>query len=504
MKRYPAFVLILLLTGAIQAGDNKTGELRAKKIAPYLDGQTVAVFYVDLSKLDEVGTFKSVAKEAGVTDEEVQMLLPKLKQQFEAFGAAGIKEIYAVSSLADLPLEPLYLVVPVEPGKADQAIQLLKELSRGKEAKLLDGAVVVGRDNRLTKLPNNPPADLARAFAATADADAQAVFVLSPLLRKAIGEAVPPLPKELGGGGVQDVVAKFQWASAGIKIGPKLSVNMVIQAQDAEAAKSLHQFTTVGLKALEKAIQQEFPAPDLSKTFLPKQDNDRLVLSLDQSQLINPIGKMLMQARLAATRMQSSNNLKQIALAMHGYHDVSGAFPAAASYGKDGKPLLSWRVHILPYVDREGLYQLFKLDEPWDSPHNKALINQMPAVYRSPNSKAAPGKTNYVVPVGKGLIFFGKKGTKITTITDGTSNTIMTLEVDDDHAVTWTKPDDLQVDLKDPMKGLGKDHGRFTAGYADGSVHILTQKTAPEWMRALLTKSGGEAIPADLEVSPMK
>jgi len=98
-------------------------------------------------------------------------------------------------------------------------------------------------------------------------------------------------------------------------------------------------------------------------------------------------------ARESARRMQGSNNLKQQLLAMHNFHDTHNGFPAAYSTNKDGKPLLSWRVHILPYIEQQPLYNEFKLDEPWDSEHNKKLIAKMPQVFRSPNSTARPGMT---------------------------------------------------------------------------------------------------------------
>ena len=68
---------------------------------------------------------------------------------------------------------------------------------------------------------------------------------------------------------------------------------------------------------------------------------------------------------------------------MHNYREAHGRFPAPAIQGKDGKPLLSWRVAILPYLEEDGLYQSFKLDEPWDSPHNKPLLERMPRPLRS-------------------------------------------------------------------------------------------------------------------------
>src|SRR5262249_34008276 len=74
-----------------------------------------------------------------------------------------------------------------------------------------------------------------------------------------------------------------------------------------------------------------------------------------------------------ANRKQSQNNLKLIGLAFHNYLSTYGVFPASASFKKGKKPLLSWRVAILPFIEQEALYKKFKLDEPWDSPHNKKL-----------------------------------------------------------------------------------------------------------------------------------
>src|SRR5262249_30142494 len=98
-----------------------------------------------------------------------------------------------------------------------------------------------------------------------------------------------------------------------------------------------------------------------------------------------PFGSAFLGAKLkvqgAASRTRSANNLKQIGLAMHNYHDVNGAFPPAAVCDKTGKPMLSWRVLILPYIEQDALYKEFKLDEPWDSEHNKKLLAKMPKVY---------------------------------------------------------------------------------------------------------------------------
>jgi hypothetical protein len=104
-------------------------------------------------------------------------------------------------------------------------------------------------------------------------------------------------------------------------------------------------------------------------------------------------------------RLRVRRQLRQIALALHNYHDAVGTFPPPASSSRDGKPLLSWRVLILPYLEQDALYREFHLDEPWDSPHNKRLIDRMPAIYAPVIKKAPRGTTWLQFLVGPGAIF---------------------------------------------------------------------------------------------------
>ena len=150
-------------------------------------------------------------------------------------------------------------------------------------------------------------------------------------------------------------------------------------------------------------------------------------------------------------------------------------------------------------MDEDALYKEFHLDEPWDSEHNKKLIARMPEVYKSPKSKVSgEGKTNYLTVRGEKSVFPGKKAIGFAKIIpDGTSNTIMTVEVSDDRAVIWTKPDDFEYDQQDPMKGLvGLWPDGFIAGLADGSVRFVWSSIDPAVLKALFTRNGGEKIDA--------
>jgi hypothetical protein len=193
-------------------------------------------------------------------------------------------------------------------------------------------------------------------------------------------------------------------------------------------------------------------------------------------------------------RQRSIRNLMHLGLAMANYHDAHRHYPPAASVDKDGKPLLSWRVHVLPYLDQADLYRQFKLDEPWDSPHNKKLIEKMPDIFRVPTLRPLPKyTTTYLVPVGKETIFHDNKGTAIKEITDGTSRTVLIVEADADQAVIWTKPGDWQFDSKEPTRGLGKLRGDwFIAAFADASARQFNPEQDKRLLPAVFTRAGGE------------
>ena len=126
---------------------------------------------------------------------------------------------------------------------------------------------------------------------------------------------------------------------------------------------------------------------------------------------------------------------------------------------------MSWRVLILPYIEQDALYKEFHLDEPWDSPHNKALIDRIPPTYRCPagsRKRADLGKTTYLVPRGASTIFPGPEGVKIQKVTDGTSNTIFVVDAGNERAVPWTKPEDWEVDPGIDLKGIFGHHPEGT------------------------------------------
>jgi hypothetical protein len=226
-----------------------------------------------------------------------------------------------------------------------------------------------------------------------------------------------------------------------------------------------------------------------------------LVLSLVGSLMVTPllILALLLPAvqkvRQAANNQVSMNNLHQIGIAMHAYHNERNTLPPPAIYDRDGKPLLSWRVAILPYLENQDLYHRFKLDEPWDGPNNLPLIKEMPKVYLLP-AEQEPGATDtyYQVIVGKDTLFRGARGVRFFEIVDGTSNTILAVEAN--RAVPWTKPEDLTYEEGGPLPQLGTPRSpRFHVLFGDGSARSFTPgQLPPDTLKFMILRNDGNPI----------
>jgi Protein of unknown function (DUF1559) len=197
----------------------------------------------------------------------------------------------------------------------------------------------------------------------------------------------------------------------------------------------------------------------------------------------------------AAGRNRSQNNLKEIGLGILNYEDRLRHLPARAIFDASGKPLLSWRVELLPELGHKDLYDQFHLNEPWDSEHNRALIDKMPDVYKHPHFNER-GKTLYQAVVGPRFAFEGNQGTRLAGFLDGMSKTILVVEVAPSKAVPWAKPEDWTPDERNPMKDLGGLFAGdiFNALFADCHVDGISKSLNPTIFKAMLTRNGREKV----------
>lgn len=392
-----------------------------------------------------------------------------------------------------------------------------------------DGLLLVGSQRTLDRYTAESRGavrreDLAVALDEVRSSKPAIAVVLSPGqdARRVIRELWPSMKKPweaLTG----DLIADARHASATLSLDP-LELRLSVTGQDADAAPQWKQLALAGVSMLDGLLtpwrDAGNEATPLSRAFPPKVDGPSVGLTIRSGspvadELLGVVLPSAYHQAVEQTLMQKRiQKVKNLSFAMHSYHDRSGSFPAmAAVRDPDGKPLLSWRVALLPYLEAGGgdLWRRFKLDEPWDSPHNLDLVKEMPDVFCNPGRPDLnrQGFTVYQVPVGPRTIFpvapdaelvqKGEatlaKGLAFRDVTDGTSNTLVIVEVAPEHAVPWTKPADWQVDEADPLAML-RQQGRssFAAARADGSVKPVPIEVPPAELLKALTRNGEENL----------
>ncbi len=333
-------------------------------------------------------------------------------------------------------------------------------------------------------------------------------------------QEAPPMPPALEG--LKGLPADVDSVKAWVNFSEGLKLSCVLSTTDEDAAgrtaaaltEALNFGQQTAMQEMEKSMAGDDPVQQATLAYArrvagsyfseiqPNVSGTDVVIEanlIDSSMVGGPVAIALLlpavqQAREAARRTQDKNSLKMIGLAMHNSHDVNEKFPARASYDESGNPLLSWRVHLLPFLDQNELYEQFHLDEPWDSEHNLTLVQRIPEVYQS-KSFNDPEKTVFLTADGVGTMMDGTEGTSIRDVTDGTSNTILVMEVNPENAVIWTKPEDLPFDPENPAAGLGEIRPQgFQAVFTDGSVRIIPISIADKILRNLIIRNDGNVI----------
>ena len=210
------------------------------------------------------------------------------------------------------------------------------------------------------------------------------------------------------------------------------------------------------------------------------------------------------------TTQEDINKLQSLMLACHNFHDSNKCFPQAYSKDETGKPLLSWRVHLLPFMDQDELYKKFKLDEPWDSEHNIKLLDQMPGVFKAATVEKPllNGHTLFVAPFS-GNTAISNSQVKLEEIYDGSSNTAGIVMARPQKSVPWTAPQDIEIsnetDFPSVLHNLVSDTktGVTAAAFCDASVHILPLNNKVDFFH-LCTINDGVLLGDDFTPVPNK
>lgn len=328
---------------------------------------------------------------------------------------------------------------------------------------------------------------------------------------------------------LRELLKYFNDAVVKVEVAPDVEIAATLYAADEEKAKAgntLIEDTLTGVgKMLDEqeeggAVQSELAEVmtaqfnGIVRDLVRTQQDNTVTLKFGGKVLENDLN-LIAPAAVApyikswreTLKAQSATNLARVAAALDAYAAAKGSYPPPASLSADGKPLLSWRVALLPILGEQALYDEFHLDEPWDSAHNKPLVGRIPAVYRFPRLPAT-GKTQLLLPTGPSTIFAGTDGPKPDIITDDKAKTILLFEVENSKGVEWTKPADLVLDKDNPLKGLqGYIFLPLNVVFANGSVGKFDfEKDGPD-LRSLLSPAGGDsdarpAPPAKAEAKP--
>jgi hypothetical protein len=314
-------------------------------------------------------------------------------------------------------------------------------------------------------------------------------------------------------------LAKARTATLTADFDKTAKVRLTFSFPDAESAKRAELVLRNGLKALKDHLTREsHPFNRIEKasvTWLTSvlkgatvEAAGSEVIATAEAPFADDLARLVaaMPKQLASTRDERTaiNNLKQLALAMHNFHDANGRLPGDVMMMGDKTTAWSWRVQILPYVEQDAIYRQFDFTKPWDDPGNLKLLEglEMPKIFELPGREAPKGHTYYRIfslpknskAMVRPLFTEGERGPSIAGIVDGTSNTFMIVEAGE--AVPWFKPDVLAYDGKLPLPPIGDpDTDRLIVAFGDGSVRSYRlSKLSEKTVRALITIDGGEVV----------
>jgi hypothetical protein len=534
-----ALGLLLLVSHAAAAADHAA-------IAPYLTDDVDGVGCLDLTRIDLPKIVDELLR-VGIIPEAAQAEARRdaatLQAEASGLRQLGVRRAYVLFRVNDVVEGTMTWVVEVERGgNAAETARLLNKHRQafmspaGTPASMLrdfllprefsainETIVAAGTERQLAGVKElagqsrrTPREDAMAALAGLGDADAGLAIIGDADSRRVVREMLPPLPAPLAAIDGKLLADDLRWAGVAVKFPPKFELAITADATTPEVAQTLEQAVSNSMALakgllLKEIVQGPSTHRERAKGLLPllslvapRVEGTRLTITFgddaDEVAFMRDFLPALTQSmRTAAYHTSRMHRFKQVGLGLANYDSARKQYPAAASRDADGRPLLSWRVQILPYMEHVDLWKQFKLDEPWDSEHNRKLIDRMPDMYADPDPDVRAaigdrGRTTCLAPIAAGTVFGGRDGIKYSDMKDGGSNTVMALEVVPERAVVWTKPDDWEIDVANPLNGVKRnDRDGFVAAWGDGHASIITNDVDAKQFLGDLTYAGGEA-----------
>jgi hypothetical protein len=507
----------------------------------FVQEDTVLVGHINLTKIDVAQIIQNSKPIAdAIPPDSLPLVEGGQKYLTETL---GIKEVFIVANLRMFPPQAVIILPKTEKTNTDMIQELTDQygftMVNRKDSKYVliipkrswtvSDADSYFNQNIPATLVDRP--DIAEAFQAVENAPIKLVMAMPEFARKVIKETRPQLPSPFDKLDIVTPLSGLRWAAIGIE--PATSVMNVTAAMTSElAAQNTLQSLQEAVPLILDGVPTSFSIfgsgllsvsqPEFKETLLKNQDRIRalvipkvegknLTVRWEKPQfeemfnLASPFLKELTTNEHDRIKRQPcSTQIRILLLSLHTHHDSQGKFPPPFTVDAKGKPLHSWRVLVLPYIEQYELYKKIRLDEPWDSTHNKQFHDQMPTMFRCPACTLGDPKrdTVYCMVVGEETIGVPNgKGISWDKITDGTSNTIALVERK--TPVCWMEPVDVlqehaYLGVNKHELGIGSEHlGGVIAGLCDGSVYFMKEDIDHKWLKALLTKAGGENVPRD-------
>ena len=501
-------------------------------LKPALDLQTVGILNIDLERVSFDDLVSPIAESLGESSIERAQFSEAAAEyasglkQLQQSGATRLNVLFKLGTLVDA--DCMFAVECRNHDSAQRVAALLDGELRGfyglyPEVKTKGSVVYAsqsdgGRPNWAENTVDPPKwalthtekdlKQLASAIEKAGDAPIRFCFVLTDDQKRALVELNP---KAFAAGSIGSAASIENLQSISIAIVPGQQIKVWVTATSPESITAMAGKASRSIIAISNmpALKQNLGKFSQWLATLPEQvtpEGSVAILDLSGEQFSNairgingPVYQMLRKQRYSRTIAK----LREVVIAFHNYHDANGNLPPSYSVNEAGKPLLSWRVLILPYLGEHSLFDKFNLDEPWDSDTNQLASEAIPSVFRWDWQSADDGQpltTRIQALKGEGSAI-SNEPRKLSEIPDGTSSTIAVMEVASAKAVQWSKPVDFDSQQKDLIAGLVDEGSNgFWTGFCDASIHFIPKDMDPAKLRLVMLANDGERV--DLHQPP--
>jgi hypothetical protein len=460
---------------------------------PFIEASTFGVLDIDLNEIDvQKAADWLFSLAVGASDQGMKESIATANGFIESLKTAGVDHLYVTGSTRSIMDGGPLVIVPCENptvvnGLASVIVQAASK-NRPQSVHVGERLVLAGAKpvvDRVVAGEGTPRADLIlplkdkrgldHALVLSLPAESQAELIALWPDRLPPESPIQFSPRGLAQD-IRHVVVSF-------RLPPEPQVRARIKTRDAAAATRV-----------QEVVKQIFAlSPQAKDAVEVRVEIADVFVESTPDVFVQIAQAVLAPARRNARQSVTVNSLKQMGLAIHNYYDVNKHLPPRCLTDREGEPLLSWRVVLLPYIEQQALYNTIHLDEPWDSDHNKPIAAVVIPVLQSGDPSS---KTRFRVPVLPGSLWHGEGPPKeFKDVVDGTSRTIAVIHAPESAAVEWSNPDPWVLSADDPVSDVFGDRDRVAVVFLDGAARTFSRdELSNDKLKAMLTYAGGETI----------